>query len=114
VDWTDSKFFTNITEGTVEGIYMGIYHFARPDLGNTGQEEAEYFLSVVGDYLESGYLRPVLDLEVGGYLGKEALSAWVLDWLQTVENQSGVAPLIYTNYYYISNFLTDPVADYDL
>jgi len=47
-------------------------------------------------------------------LGKSALSAWVLDWLQTVENQSGVAPLIYTNYNYVSNFLTDPVADYDL
>ncbi len=51
---------------------------------------------------------------MGSYLGKEALSAWVLDWLQTVENQSGVAPLIYTNYSYISYYLTDPVADYDL
>ncbi len=114
VGWTDVNFFTNITEGTEAGVVMGVYHFARPDLGNTGQEEAEYFLSVVGDYLESGYLRPVLDLEVGSYLGKEALSAWVLDWLQTVENQSGVAPLIYTNYNYVSYFLTDPVADYDL
>jgi len=114
VGWTDVNFFTNINEGTEAGVVMGVYHFARPDLGNTGQEEAEYFLSVVGDYLESGYLRPVLDLEVGSYLGKEALSAWVLDWLQTVENQSGVAPLIYTNYNYVSYFLTDPVADFDL
>jgi len=114
VGWTDVNFFTNITEGTEAGVVMGVYHFARPDLGNTGQEEAEYFLSVVGDYLESGYLRPVLDLEVGSYLGKAALSAWVLDWLQTVENQSGVAPLIYTNYNYVSYFLTDPVSDFDL
>jgi hypothetical protein len=51
---------------------------------------------------------------VCSYLGKEELSAWVLDWLQTVENQSGVAPLIYTNYNYVSYFLMDPVADYDL
>ncbi len=51
VGWTDVNFFTNITEGTEAGVVMGIYHFARPDLGNTGQEEAEYFLSVVGDYL---------------------------------------------------------------
>jgi len=114
VGWTDVNFLTNINEGTEAGVMMGVYHFARPDLGNTGQEEAEWFLSVVGDYLESGYLRPVLDLEVGSYLGKNALSAWVLDWMQTVENQSGVAPLIYTNYNYVSNFLTDPVADYDL
>jgi len=50
VGWTDVNFFTNINEGTEAGVVMGIYHFARPDLGNTGQEEAEYFLSVVGDY----------------------------------------------------------------
>jgi len=112
--WTDSQFLRNITSGSANGIYMGVYHFARPDLGNTGQEEAEYFLSVVGDYLESGYLRPVLDLEVTGSMGKTELSKWVLEWMQTVENQSGVAPLIYTNLYYINTYLTSAVTAYDI
>jgi GH25 family lysozyme M1 (1,4-beta-N-acetylmuramidase) len=114
VGWTDSKFFTNIESGEAAGLYLGVYHFARPDLDNTGQEEAEYFLSVVGDYIKSGYLRPVLDLEVGGSLGRETISAWVMEWMQTVENQTGVAPLIYTNLYYINSFLSEEVTAYDL
>ena len=114
VGWTDSRFHINMTNNPSAGVVRGVYHFARPDLGNTGQEEAEYFLSVAGDYLESGYLRPVLDLEVRGSLGRTALSAWVMEWMQTVENQSGVAPLIYTNLNYVNNYLTDAVTEYDL
>jgi len=114
VGWTDSKFHENMSAGNAAGMYLGVYHFARPDLGNTGKEEAEYFLSKVGDYLESGNLRPVLDLEFRGTLDKEALSAWALEWLQTVENQTGVAPLIYTNLYFINTFLNSTVTDYEL
>jgi len=114
VGWTDSLFHENMTNGPDSGVVRGVYHFARPDLGNTGQEEAEYFLSVAGDYLQSGYLRPVLDLEVRGSLGQTALTNWVLEWMQTVENQTGVAPLIYTNLYYVNNYLTDAVTEYDL
>ncbi|NQS92204.1 MAG: glycoside hydrolase family 25 protein, partial [Chloroflexi bacterium] len=114
VGWTDVLFHENMTNGPDSGVVRGVYHFARPDLGNTGREEAEYFLSVAGDYLKSGYLRPVLDLEVRGSLGQTALSAWVLEWMQTVENQSGVAPLIYTNLNYVNNYLTNAVTEYDL
>jgi len=114
VGWTDSLFVENMTNGPDSGVVRGVYHFARPDLDNTGREEAEYFLSVAGDYLKSGYLRPVLDLEVRGSLGQTALSAWVLEWMQTVENQSGVAPLIYTNLNYVNNYLTNAVTDNDL
>ena len=114
VGWTDSMFLENMNSGPDSGVTRGVYHFARPDLGNTGQEEAEYFLSVAGDYLKSGYLRPVLDLEVRGSLDQAALSAWVLEWMQTVENHSGVAPLLYTNLFYINNYLTNAVTDYEL
>ena len=112
--WTDVKFHTNMAEGENAGVYLGVYHFARPDLGNTGAEEAEYFLSVVGDYLESGYLRPVLDLEVRGSLGEAALSAWVMEWMQTVESRTGISPLLYTNLNYINNYLNHAVTEYGL
>lgn len=114
VGWLDVKFLENINEGTAAGVVMGAYHFARPTYGHTGAEEAEYFLSQVGDYLESGYLRPVLDLEVGSKLGREALSAWVLDWLSTVKNRTGVSPLIYTNLNYVNNYFTNELTEYDL
>ena len=114
VGWTDSRFVENMENGPNSGVVRGVYHFARPDLGNSGQDEAEYFLSVAGDYLESGYLRPVLDLEVRGSLDKNSLSDWVLDWMQTVENQTGIPPLIYTNLHYINYYLTNAVTEYDL
>ena len=114
VGWTDVKFIENMTSGSNSGVIRGVYHFARPNLGNTGAEEANYFLSVVGDYLNSGYLRPVLDLEVGSSLGKTYLSNWVLEWMQTVENRTGISPLLYTNLNYIDYYMTNEVTKYDL
>ncbi len=114
VGWTDVKFFENIQESTDAGVLAGIYHFARPDLNNSGREEAEYFLEVSGDYLRSGYLRPVLDLEVRGSLGKTALTNWTMEWLDTVKNRTGVSPLIYTNLNFINNYLNDEITEYDL
>ncbi len=114
VGFTDWYFHKNTDEGTDAGVLMGAYHFARPDLNNTGEEEAEYFLSIVGDYIEAGYLRPVLDIEVSGGKTKSALSSWVVDWMETVKNKTGVEPLIYTNYYFIRERFNDTVANYDL
>ncbi len=114
VGWTDVKFHQNMINGTNAGVMMGIYHFARPDLGNKAADEANYFLDVVGDYLKSGYLRPVLDLEVGASLGRTALSKWVLEWMVTVKNRTGISPLIYVNPNFINNYLTEAVTEYDL
>lgn len=114
VGWKDWSFVTNIEEGTEAGVIMSPYHYARPDLDNTGQEEAEYFLSEVGDYIQSGYIRPVLDLEESGGLGREALSNWVVEWMETVKSRTGVEPIIYTNYYYIQEKLNQSVMDYSL
>ncbi|MCK4800728.1 MAG: glycoside hydrolase family 25 protein, partial [Anaerolineales bacterium] len=114
VGWTDVNFHENMNSGQDSGVVRGVYHFARPNLGNSGAEEANYFLSVAGDYLNSGYLRPVLDLEVGSSLGKTALSNWVLDYMETIKNRTGIEPLIYTNLNYVNNFLTNAVTDYDL
>ncbi len=114
VGWTDVNFIENMENGPNSGVIRGVYHFARPDLGNTGREEAEYFLEVAGDYLESGNLRPVLDLEVRGNLNKTQLSNWTLEWLDTVKNRTGVSPLIYTNLNYVNYYLTSAVTEYDI
>ena len=114
VGWLDVKFIENITEATAAGELMGAYHFARPDFDHSAQEEAEYFLSQVGDYLESGYIRPVLDLEVGYGLTKTQMTNWVMEWMGTVESRSGVEPMIYTNLNFVNNYLKDEVTQYDL
>jgi len=114
VGWLDVKFNENMTEGAEAGGLMGAYHFARPTYDHSAEEEAEYFLSEVGDYLESGYIRPVLDLETGYSMTKTQMTNWVMEWMETVESRSGVEPLIYTNLNFVNNKLKDEVTKYDL
>ena len=114
VGWEDSNFVTNMENGRNAGLLMGAYHFARPDLGNDAIDEALYFVSVARDYLKGGYLRPALDLEVGSSLGKEALSNWVHEWMETLKNETGIEPIIYVNSNYANNYLDTSVAKYDL
>jgi hypothetical protein len=64
--------------------------------------------------MTAGYLRPVFDLEDGYTLGKTALSNWVNAFLDAVETQTGVEPLIYTNTNYAVNYLNSTVAARDL
>jgi len=112
--WTDPKFETNMNSGRDTGMLMGAYHFARPDLGNDAATEARYFVNVAREHLREGNLRPVLDLEVGAGLGKEALSYWVHEWISTVRDETGVEPILYVNSNYANNYLDTSVARYDL
>ncbi len=111
--YTDTEFFDNMDEGSEAGLLMGCYHFADPQYC-AAVDEADYFVSVAGPYLSSGYLRPVLDLEWGYSLGATALSNWVNSFMDRVEQQSGVEPLIYTNTNYATYYLNWTVAHRDV
>ncbi|MCK4732664.1 MAG: fibronectin type III domain-containing protein, partial [Methanophagales archaeon] len=99
----DGDFEGNMIEGHNAGMLMGAYHFAYPEY-NGPVDEAQFFVSVAGEYLREGYLRPVLDIEddqnENSYpwrLGKEALSNWIHEFMSTVESETGVQPIIYVN-----------------
>jgi len=119
--WTgDSKarqqnFEANMQGASSAGMLGGAYHFARPDLGNSAVDEARWFVNVTGGYIKPGYLRPVLDIEVGAdTLGGPALSSWVGEWMETVTSETGVEPLIYTSADYAGNYLASYLSQYDL
>ena len=102
----DSYFLTNMTNGVNSGVIMGAYHFPRP-VNNTAADEAQYFLSVAGSYIGNGFLPPVLDVEnfpgdpsLDASFSSSALTTWVEQWMTIIEQQTGVAPIIYTNGYY--------------
>jgi len=67
----------------------GVYHFARPDLGNSAQAEADWFVSKVRGYLKSSIL--ILDWEAGNL----ANVAWAKAWMDRVTAATGVSPIIY-------------------
>jgi GH25 family lysozyme M1 (1,4-beta-N-acetylmuramidase) len=65
--YADPTYGRHLTAIKAHGLVPGAYHFARPDLGNSPEAEADWFLRVVGD--PRGLLL-ALDLEVGsGSLG---------------------------------------------
>ena len=76
------------------GLVRGAYHFARPQPGRSGRDEARHFLSVAR--FQKGDLRPVLDIETSVGLGTAALDRFVSDFVAEVKDQLGVTPIIYT------------------
>lgn len=72
------------------GKLYGFYHYARPDLKNKAEAEADWFLSLVGQHAGNAIF--ALDYE-GDSLsyGQE----WALRWLQRVYEKTGVRPIFY-------------------
>jgi len=82
------------------GLVRGAYHFARPQPGRSGRDEAEFFLSVVDDAggFRPGDLRPVLDLEAYGPtpLSPSRTLRWARDFAHEVKAHCGRLPIVYT------------------
>ncbi|MGZ4962069.1 MAG: glycoside hydrolase family 25 protein [Limisphaerales bacterium] len=92
----DSYYHANMQHGKSQGINMGAYHFARPDL-NDGNHEASYFYSYASSEFGTGgnTLQPVLDLEIwnGGHVGATSFTDWAnqfADTLTTKMNNAGM------------------------
>jgi GH25 family lysozyme M1 (1,4-beta-N-acetylmuramidase) len=114
---TDSQFVNHMTNGKAAGLYMGAYHFeyAGYSTGNTPINEANTFLNVARNYITTGYLRPVLDIEyIGSNLGGLTLTQWCNQWMDYVEQQTGVEPLVYTGAYFAQSYLDPSICSRDL
>lgn len=88
VDNCCDKFYQ---EAKKNGKKLGVYHFARPDLGNTAKAEADFFVDNIKGYINQAIL--VLDWEPGG--GQINNVAWAKAWLDRVYERTKVKPLIY-------------------
>jgi len=77
------------------GVKVGLYHFARPDLhpGTAGAvQEARHFIGLI-DFLGARDLRPALDLE---HPANTDLTAWAAAFLAEVERVEKVRPIFYS------------------
>ena len=92
-------------------LIRGAYHFYRADEDPVMQAN-NYLESVI---LESGDLRPVLDIErVPRRKSREKFIEDLKVWLKIVEDKYGEKPIIYTYYYYYKDHLKDEFDDYPL
>lgn len=92
-------------------LIRGAYHFYRADEDPVMQ--ANNYLESVK--LESGDLRPVLDIErVPRRKSQEKFIEDLKVWLKIVEDKYGEKPIIYTYYYYYKDHLKGEFDDYPL
>lgn len=80
--YADIMYTPHLAAIRAHGLIAGAYHFARPDLGNSPEAEADWFLAVVGD--PTGLLL-ALDLEAGG----GNLQSWRDRFCDRVEQRAG-------------------------
>ena len=74
------------------GKLLGVYHYARPDTGNSPEAEADYFLRNITGYIGEAIL--ALDLECADW---QKYSEWSKKWLDRVYEKTGVRPLFYSS-----------------
>lgn len=103
------------------GINVGYYQYAVPtkntnELTDQARELATRISERVGE-LEPGELPVVLDLEEAPEsLTREQLTSFAVTWLQTAEDLTGRAPLLYSNTHFLRTRLspTDALTKYRL
>lgn len=105
--YKDTKFSRNQSEARRVSLPLGYYHFARPDLGNSPEAEAEYFLKTCGQ-LHNGEVL-VLDYEPNNQV--QAWVDWCKKWLDYVTSKTGCKPLIYLNQAQVQKFNWKSVVD---
>lgn len=71
----------------------GFYHFARPDLGNDPEAEAEHFVNTVLPFISDRSIL-ALDVEADALLVPN-LDSWCATWAQIVDILTGILPMIY-------------------
>ncbi|MCD6497480.1 MAG: hypothetical protein J7M25_04145 [Deltaproteobacteria bacterium] len=91
----DSQFDENWSHARAAGLIVGAYQFFRPNQDVIAQ--ANFLLSKLGGAVTSGDLPPVIDVEVNGGLSDSQVVSAIQQWIDRVEGQLGVQPIVYTS-----------------
>ncbi len=103
--YIDTWYANNRTQSRNHNLPFGSYHFARPDTGNSAQDEADFFCKVIdGDPIREGEIL-ALDYEVNYH----DPVGWCRTWLDVVYKHFGFKPLIYLNQATAKGFDWSPV-----
>lgn len=100
----DRKFQRNWDESKKAGIIRGAYHYFKPN--KSGYWQARFFLQTVN--FKEGDMLPVLDIEERGKETRAEFQANLKKFLNEVEKEVGVKPIIYSGYkFYEDNLAGD-------
>lgn len=108
----DPEFDDNWSGARAAGVVRGAYQYFRAD--GDAAAQANLLLDTMGP-LEADDLPPVIDVESDEGLAPGDVAAQVGIWIDTVEAELGVQPIIYTaRYFWDDSVGTDAFADYPL
>ncbi|RVU26745.1 glycoside hydrolase family 25 protein [Sandaracinomonas limnophila] len=105
----DKYFEGNWKEAHEKGFKCGAYHFFIPN--RDPEEQAELFCNIVK--LSSGDLPPVCDFESPISISKEKLKAKIQIFLDKLQDNYGVKPIIYTNKKLYHKIFKEEFSDYN-
>lgn len=108
VGYVDPTCDTKYQYAKSKGKLLGVYDFARPDLGGA-IAEADFFVDNTTGYWQAKEAILVLDWEVGNLADVN----WALTWLRRVRDRTGVKPLIYMSASTLGRANWQPVVDED-
>ncbi|MFM7184097.1 MAG: autotransporter-associated beta strand repeat-containing protein [Planctomycetota bacterium] len=114
--YDDPYFVQNVNRATAAGMFVGSYHFARPDIitttsnsggiANSGTDEANHYIQMAGAFMRPGYLVPTFDLEAGeGLRTDNELTQFSIDFSNRIYEVMRIRPMIYINGNYASAVL---------
>ena len=114
--YDDPYFIQNVNRASAAGMWVGTYHFSRPDIiettknsggiRNTGTDEADHFIEMAGPWMRPGYLWPVHDFEAGdGIRTDNEMAQFCIDFSDRIYEKMGIRPAIYTSGNYAANVI---------
>jgi len=108
VGYVDPTCDTKYQYAKQKGKLLGVYDFARPDLGGA-IAEADFFVDNTTGYWQAKECMLVLDWEAGNLADVN----WALTWLRRVRDRTGVKPLIYMSASTLGRANWQPVVNED-
>jgi len=101
IGFVDDMFRRNWKKSKEAGVIRGAYHYLIPY--KSGKAQAENFIETVD--LQPGDMPPVLDVETVNGSNAVELKQNAKEWLQTIEANYKVKPIIYTGVNFYTRYL---------
>lgn len=102
ITYKDPRYGTNSFEARKAGLIMGAYHYYMTD--DAPLPQAKNFIATSG--LKSGDLPPVVDIEALAKKSKPQLTKNLQLFLNALEKNYGVKPIVYSGEYFANQHLT--------
>lgn len=111
VGYKDDEMDKHVKNALAKGKLIGFYHYCYPNLGTGAVNEADWFISVVKDYIGKAIL--ALDYEASAF-NISSPDAWAKAFLDRVYDKTGVRPLLYASASKLGRFPSVQKANYGL